>query len=164
MNLAFHQRLLDLHMDHAWNDYAAGTHSWPYWQRDLRESLPLLLAAFAHPPAAPSAFTSTAAAESYDVYGWRVTRPAAAIEFSMLDVAGPAGFAVTGLGAADVVTAPAYQPGSVYRVRQQCGDLAREQEVPADQQGRLHLTVRLSGRGPGRAAVTIAGGGTGPVP
>lgn len=164
MNLAFHQRLLELHIDHAWNDYAAGTHSWPYWQRDLRESLPLMLATFAHPPAAPPAFTYTAAAESYDIYGWSVTGPVPVIEFSTLDVAGPGGFAVIGRGAADVVTAPAYQPGSVYRVRQQCGDLARVQEVSADQQGRLHLKLRLGGRGPARATVTIGGGGADPAP
>jgi S-formylglutathione hydrolase FrmB len=53
MNLAFHRRLLELHIGHVWGDYGPGTHSWPYWQRDLRESLPLMLAAFAQPPAAP---------------------------------------------------------------------------------------------------------------
>jgi S-formylglutathione hydrolase FrmB len=47
MNLSFHQRLLHLHISHVWDDYGPGTHSWPYWQRDLRQALPLLLAAFA---------------------------------------------------------------------------------------------------------------------
>jgi S-formylglutathione hydrolase FrmB len=55
MNLSFHRRLVDLGIPHRWDDYGGGTHSWPYWQRDLREDLPSMMAAFAHPPAPPRA-------------------------------------------------------------------------------------------------------------
>jgi diacylglycerol O-acyltransferase/trehalose O-mycolyltransferase len=160
MNLAFHQRLLELRIDHVWDDHAPGTHSWPWWQRDLRQALPTALAAFADPPAAPSAFTHTSAADSYAVYGWRVTRQRAAAGFSTLEVSGPAGFAVTGQGTADVSTAPVYRPGSVHGVRLQSDEpdgAARAQEVTADPQGRIQLRVRLGARDPARTAVTIDG-------
>jgi S-formylglutathione hydrolase FrmB len=47
MSLSFHQRLLSLGIPHTWNDYGPGTHSWPYWQRDLTEAMPSLMSTFA---------------------------------------------------------------------------------------------------------------------
>ena len=44
MNVALHQRLDDLGLAHTWRDYGHGTHTWPYWQRDLREELPAIMA------------------------------------------------------------------------------------------------------------------------
>lgn len=44
MSVSFHQRLLSLGIPHVWDDYGPGTHSWPYWQRDLREALPSMMA------------------------------------------------------------------------------------------------------------------------
>ena len=43
MSLLLHQRLLALGIPHIWDDYGPGTHSWPYWQRDLREALPSMI-------------------------------------------------------------------------------------------------------------------------
>jgi S-formylglutathione hydrolase FrmB len=54
MSLSFHRRLVALGIPHRWDDYGGGTHSWPYWQRDLREDLPSMMATFAHPPPAPA--------------------------------------------------------------------------------------------------------------
>ena len=39
------------------DDYGAGTHTWPYWTRDLTQYLPRLARVFAHPPAAPSSIS-----------------------------------------------------------------------------------------------------------
>jgi S-formylglutathione hydrolase FrmB len=47
MSVSLHQRLLALGIPHIWDDYGPGTHSWPYWQRDLRQALPSMLAALA---------------------------------------------------------------------------------------------------------------------
>jgi S-formylglutathione hydrolase FrmB len=44
MGVAVHQRLSDLGIAHTWDDYGAGTHSWAYWQRDLRAELPAIMA------------------------------------------------------------------------------------------------------------------------
>jgi hypothetical protein len=61
------------------------------------------------------------------------------------------------VGAADVVTPPAFRPGSRCRVRIQAGEPARDEVATADDQGELRLRVPLGG-GPARAAVTIGGG------
>ena len=42
----FHQRLLALDLPHYWFDYGPGTHSWLYWQRDLRLALPRMMSTF----------------------------------------------------------------------------------------------------------------------
>jgi S-formylglutathione hydrolase FrmB len=43
MNLAFRRRLLELDIDHVWHDRGPGRHTWPHWQADLRDSLPLMV-------------------------------------------------------------------------------------------------------------------------
>ena len=43
MSVALHKRLLALGIPHTWDDYGPGTHSWPYWQRDLRQALPSIM-------------------------------------------------------------------------------------------------------------------------
>ena len=42
-NVRLHQRLRALGIRHIWDDYGPGTHDWPYWRRDLRETLPDLV-------------------------------------------------------------------------------------------------------------------------
>jgi pimeloyl-ACP methyl ester carboxylesterase len=37
-----------LGIGHVWDDYGPGTHDWPYWRRDLRETLPGLARVLAH--------------------------------------------------------------------------------------------------------------------
>ena len=39
-NVRLHARLRTLGIRHVWDDYGPGTHDWPYWRRDLRETLP----------------------------------------------------------------------------------------------------------------------------
>jgi diacylglycerol O-acyltransferase / trehalose O-mycolyltransferase len=48
MNVALHERLLELGIDHTWFE-GPGTHTWPYWRRDLRLELPAIIAALADP-------------------------------------------------------------------------------------------------------------------
>jgi S-formylglutathione hydrolase FrmB len=45
MNVRMHRRLAALGIRHVWDDYGPGTHDWPYWRRDLRETLPDLMRA-----------------------------------------------------------------------------------------------------------------------
>src|SRR3954447_4895261 len=40
MSVSLHRRLDALGIPHVWDDYGNGTHSWPYWQRDLKLELP----------------------------------------------------------------------------------------------------------------------------
>jgi S-formylglutathione hydrolase FrmB len=38
MNVSFHDRLNRFGIDHVWDDYGAGTHTWPYWPSRSRPS------------------------------------------------------------------------------------------------------------------------------
>jgi diacylglycerol O-acyltransferase/trehalose O-mycolyltransferase len=51
MNVRLHDALRRLRIPHVWRDYGPGTHNWPYWERDLRQTLPDLIKALA--PSAP---------------------------------------------------------------------------------------------------------------
>lgn len=136
----FHDKLDTLGIPHLWDDYGAGGHSWEYWQRGLRDTLPLIAQTFDAPPAAPLPFGFVATAPEYAVYGWRVSIERPALEFSRLAVDAD-GFALTGSGHARVLTPPDYTAGKRYRVE---GALAPA--VQADDAGRLAIEVDL---GPG---------------
>ncbi len=45
----FHARLVKLGIQSFYDDYGPGTHSWPYWARDLRQSIGPVTAALTHP-------------------------------------------------------------------------------------------------------------------
>jgi diacylglycerol O-acyltransferase / trehalose O-mycolyltransferase len=49
MNVRLHNRLRRLGIRHVWDDYGPGTHVWPYWERDLRETLADLMKLFVRP-------------------------------------------------------------------------------------------------------------------
>ena len=46
----FHNRLDALGIPSYFNDYGPGTHSWPYWARDLRESIGPIMQTSPSPP------------------------------------------------------------------------------------------------------------------
>lgn len=115
-NVDMNARLDALGIPHYYDDYGAGDHSWPYWQRDLSQMLPQIIADFAHPPAAPPAITFTSAESSYDVYGWTVSLTRPVIEFSTLKHASARGFALAGSGTATVTTPPEFTRGRRYLV------------------------------------------------
>lgn len=77
--------------EHLWDDYGPGGHEWPYWRRDLRETLPTLMSVFAHPRPAPASFTFAAVEPDYSVYGWSVDLRRRALEFRPLHVNAIAG-------------------------------------------------------------------------
>jgi alpha-glucoside transport system permease protein len=56
-NLAFVERLRQLGIPVRFDNYGPGIHNWPYWQRELHRSLPLLLGALQRPAAAPTSPT-----------------------------------------------------------------------------------------------------------
>jgi diacylglycerol O-acyltransferase / trehalose O-mycolyltransferase len=53
-NVRLHERLRRLGIPHVWDDYGAGTHDWPYWRRDLRETLPGMIRVLAPATRAPA--------------------------------------------------------------------------------------------------------------
>jgi S-formylglutathione hydrolase FrmB len=81
MSVSFHDRLVQLGVPSIWDDYGPGGHDWPYWQRDLRETLPTFMSVFSHPKRAPSWFSFSAVQPRYSVYGWSAQLHRPALEF-----------------------------------------------------------------------------------
>lgn len=155
----FHERLQELGIPSSFDDYGAGTHSWPYWARDLRESIDEVMASFANPAPPPGAIDYTSAEAAYSVYGWGVTMHRTARELSSLEDAGRGGFTLSGSGSATVLTPPLYRTGTRYRVSFWGDDGARTILVRA-REGRLRFEVPLGPANPYQqytAAATLAG-------
>lgn len=143
----FHDRLQELGIPSSFDDYGPGTHSWPYWARDLRESIGQVMAGFADPAPAPGSIDYTSAEDAYEVYGWQVTMHRAARELSSLEEAGRGGFTLAGSGSATVLTPPVYRPRALYRVRLDGESGSRTLLVRAHE-GRLRLEVPLGPANP----------------
>jgi S-formylglutathione hydrolase FrmB len=115
-NQDFQARIQSVGIPAYFDPYGNGTHSWPYWTRDLQWSIGAIMADFGHPAPAPAAITYTSADNSYSVYGWTVATHRTAREFSTLENASARGFALAGSGSATVTTPAIYRPGVRYRV------------------------------------------------
>jgi esterase/lipase superfamily enzyme len=135
----FHQRLEALGIPSFYDDYGAGTHSWPYWARDLRQSIGPIMTDFKHPQPPPRTITFTAAEANYEAFGWRVMMHRAVEEFSTLTDASTSGFTLEGSGSATVVTSAKYVPRRSYTVT--IG--SQTQRERADRHGRLTIQVPL---------------------
>jgi S-formylglutathione hydrolase FrmB len=148
-NNDFQARLNSLQIPAYFDDYGAGTHSWPYWARDLRWSIGRIMFDFAHPPPTPRQFTYTSADGEYTVYGWHIRLRRRAREFSTLSNADSRGFDLSGSGSARILTPPTYRPGARYRVVM-AGDGGRRRTelIRAGKDRRVELTVRLGPSNP----------------
>lgn len=120
--------------------YGPGTHSWPYWQRDLSDFLNWLSPYIGHPPPAPRSFAYRSADTSFSAWGWSFTVTGRDVrEFVYLSDVGRGGFSVLGSGGLSVTTAPLYTPGARYAVDVD----GSSQIVTASPQGQLRLTVDM---------------------
>jgi S-formylglutathione hydrolase FrmB len=156
-NGLFHNRLEALHIGSYWDYYGPGTHTWPYWERDLRWSMPRIMAGFAHPRSASARVTYTIADASYTVYGWHVALRRKAEEFSTLKNAGEDGFTLMGSGSASVTTPRRYTPHASYVVVLRGKNIARSIVMRANAGGHLQVTVPL---GPANAGPPYSSGWT----
>jgi hypothetical protein len=141
---SFYQRALERGVPVHFEDYLFGTHSWPYWARDLREYVPQMMDAFSRPAPLPAKVAYESVERSWSQWEWSVSvERAAAQEFTWLADADSAGFSLAGTGSATVVTPAFYEPGSVHSVTMSgaSGDLAIV--VTADVAGRLTITLPL---------------------
>jgi S-formylglutathione hydrolase FrmB len=116
LTMLFHNRLKTLGIPSFYDDYGKGTHSWPYWARDLKQSIGPLMADFAKPVTVPGAVSYKSADQSYSIYGWTVAMHRAVREFSALSDASRGGFTLYGSGSATVTTPPTLKPGRLYTV------------------------------------------------
>jgi S-formylglutathione hydrolase FrmB len=147
-NVHFHERLAELAIPVTYDDYGPGTHSWPYWARDLRWTIGDVMANFKHPPAEPRRVNYTIADPEYSVFGWTVSMHRAAEEFSTLGDANRRGFALSGSGSATVTTPPIFTPAASYRIEEQQQEGSTQGVVQADPDGRLRIDVSLGPANP----------------
>jgi S-formylglutathione hydrolase FrmB len=154
----FHQHLEQAGIPSHYTDYGSGTHTWAYWARDLREFVPSLVDAFAHPAADPTSVTYEATETAWSQWGWTLVnhRPQRQA-FSVLANASAAGFTVQAAGTPDVTTPARYEPGSSHTVVVTAHGLRTTSTLVADADGRLHVSV-ASGLGglAGTATVEIS--------
>jgi len=143
----FHARLLKLGIPSFYDDYGPGTHSWPYWARDLRQSIGPVTAALTRSAAEPRTFDYTSADTHYTQYGWVVTMHRQGRKLSTLAGAGAAGFALSGTGTATVTTAPQLGRGVRYTITvdDRGGHRLLTRTVGASR--RLQITVSLGSIG-----------------
>jgi S-formylglutathione hydrolase FrmB len=144
------QQGVPVHLD----DYVYGTHTWPYWARDLREYLVPLMQTFAAPPAPPPSVSYLSVDKSWSQWGWSVSMQRnAAQQFSALDAASAAGFTLQGAGTATVTTPAFYAPGSHLRVTTTSPLGPSTSTAVADAGGHLQLAVDLGPSLPTVAAI-----------
>ncbi len=116
-NIDFYNRLHSLGIvPTVYDPYGNGTHSWPYWDRDLSWSIGPLMADFAHPAPVPTSFSYQSASTDYSLYGWTVAMHRLAPEFSTLTASGKPGFTLAGSGSATVTTPAFYARRTLYAV------------------------------------------------
>ena len=101
------------HTDHL---YGPGTHTWPYWQRELRLYVDWLDDRFPRPSPAPATFDYRSARVPFSAWDWTFTPRRDVREFTYLEDVGRDGLTVTGSGQLDVVTAPLYPPRQTFDV------------------------------------------------
>ena len=147
--MRLHDQLDELGIEHTWDYYGPGAHTWPYWERDLRLELPRVMETFRDPPSRPRQFSHRSGRDAYDVWRWQVEIRREALEFSRLAVAGPRRFSLAGSGRAVVATPPSFGPGERYRVEVSGAHGRRSAPVVAGGGGRLRINVPL---GPANAA------------
>ncbi|MBV8297361.1 MAG: esterase family protein, partial [Acidimicrobiia bacterium] len=115
--LSFAQRAQLLNVPIHLEDYGNGTHTWPYWARDLTQYLPPLMATFASPPTPPATTSYQSIDKSWLQWRWSVAiQRSPEQQFSALTGASAAGFTLSGTGTANVVTPPFYGPNAPERV------------------------------------------------
>jgi hypothetical protein len=115
-----------------------GSHSRPYWERELPELFAWLRAHLRHPVHPRRSFSVSSAHEAFRAWDWSFVVRRAVREFLYLRVSAN-GLVATGSGMVDVVTPSRYRPGGAYLLR-----VGGETSVArADEEGRLRFTVDL---------------------
>ncbi len=147
-NIHFHERLTELGIPSLYDPYGNGTHSWPYWTRDLKWSIGPIMEDFAQPAPAPAKVTYTIADPQYSVFGWSVTMHRTAEELSTLEEADAEGFALAGTGSGSVLTPPNFRRGKRYLVTLRGHEGAGSEVLTADADGRLQIEVPLGPSNP----------------
>ncbi|NNN21174.1 MAG: esterase family protein [Acidimicrobiales bacterium] len=146
-NLGFEEQLAAYHIPAFIDNYGAGTHSWPYWRRDLIDVLPRIMNDFKSTKPWPNQVTYTTADSSFSQWGYSVSFQRKVSEFATLSEAGESGFNLSGSGIAVVTTPTFYPPTSNHSVAVTAivsnQHSSETQIVKSDSEGRLTVTINL---------------------
>jgi S-formylglutathione hydrolase FrmB len=113
----FHKILVRQNIPATYRDYGAGTHSWPYWARDLRWVMPALMNRLAHPPGKRQHVHYTSIQARWNVFGWHARfHRSKRLQFSNLTHATRRGFRLFGSGRAVILTPRFYAAHTAYQV------------------------------------------------
>jgi S-formylglutathione hydrolase FrmB len=146
-NADFQKRLNALGIPAYFKPYGNGTHTWPYWTRDLQWSIDRIMSDFAHPQPNPSQFTYTSGDDAYAVYGWSVTMHRSARELSTFGGTRCGDFSLTGSGSGTVTTPACLKRGARYLVTMTGPNADSSAVVVAGSNRRLVLNVPLGPAG-----------------
>jgi S-formylglutathione hydrolase FrmB len=136
-----------------YDNYIFGTHSFPYWARDLRAYVPMMMNDFAHPQT-PSVTSYMSIDKTWSQWGYTVSMDRSATqEFSALSDGTAGGFVFSGSGTATVTTPTQYQPGSEVSVAVNGPAGSTTQNLSVAPDGSVTIAIPL-GSG-GQAHVTI---------
>jgi S-formylglutathione hydrolase FrmB len=143
---SFAQRTAALGIARQYDDYGAGGHGWAYWQRDLRQTLPGIMATFSHPRALPSPWSFTATEPVWTMRGYTVRAARDRLAFRTLSKVRTAGFVLRTDGPAVVTTRAGYARRARYAVtvRPLAGGAKTRRVVRSTTGGRLVVTVPAS--------------------
>lgn len=140
--VSFHRRLDELKIPSRYTDYVFGTHTFPYWARDLRQHIGPLMRTFADPPRPPAKTSYRSIDRNWSQWGWTVAlKRRKAQEFSALSKASRTGFTLRAAGTATVTTPASYRPGTRAVLRVTQGWTHRVIKTTAGPSGRLTVTL-----------------------
>jgi S-formylglutathione hydrolase FrmB len=163
LNVQFHNVLHAAGIPSFFDDYPGGTHNMTYFERDLTNALPLIMARLDRPSVnvAPP-FTFKTELSSYSTWGWSVDIVRTAPEFSTLTVRLTTRFTLMGSGVATVVTPARFKPFSRYYVTVKEANDRTSETATSDGNGRLHISVDLGPSNPYQefTSAAAASGGT----
>ncbi|MBO2464163.1 alpha/beta hydrolase [Actinomadura violacea] len=139
--LSFHRRIQGLGIASRFDDYTFGTHTFPYWARDLRQEIGPLMRAFARPARPPARVSYTSIDQAWSQWGWTISFDRRAPrEFSSLSDATAKGFTLQASGTATITTPPSYRPRTRYTITTG----TRRITTKATASGRLTFPLPLS--------------------
>ena len=146
-NQSMHNKLTAAGIAHTWEEFP-GTHTWPYWERDLSKALPEFQKIFDGDVPTPARVNFSLPDNTWTRWGWTVSFDSARpLAWTTLSNADATGFTLEGKGAATVKTpAGLYPAGKQYK--------ANGATVTAAQDGSLTIPVDL---GTGSTAAVFVG-------
>lgn len=148
----FHEHLVAEGIRSYYDDYVYGTHSFPYWARDLRAYVPMMMQDFAHSKP-PSTISYMSIDKDWSQWGYTVAmNRTAAQEFSSLTNGTAAGFDFSGSGTATITTPPQYN-GSTVEVTISGPDGKKTEQVAEIQRHRVTIVVPLGSGGQAQVAI-----------